>query len=98
MTDEDELASLRAEVTWLRALVDRLTGAGPPVAGNGSRIREATPERVPEARTTPRQPKGRRVRGGCSVPGCENPHRAQGYCARHYQMMKRGTLGESDRE
>ncbi len=29
---------------------------------------------------------------GCKVPGCEGSHRARGYCGKHYQMMKRGTL------
>lgn len=32
---------------------------------------------------------------GCKVPGCTSPHRARGYCARHYQMWKRGTLVEA---
>ena len=36
----------------------------------------------------------RRVRearkvGGCAVPGCEARHQAKGYCAKHYQRMKR---------
>ncbi len=28
----------------------------------------------------------------CSVKGCTNKHRAKGYCAKHYQQWKRGTL------
>lgn len=28
----------------------------------------------------------------CSVPGCTGKHRARGYCAKHYQQWKRGTL------
>lgn len=29
---------------------------------------------------------------GCGVPDCTGKHRARGFCARHYQMWKRGTL------
>ncbi len=29
---------------------------------------------------------------GCLVPGCGEPRRAKGYCAKHYQQWKRGTL------
>jgi hypothetical protein len=29
---------------------------------------------------------------GCKVPGCTAEHRARGFCGRHYQMWKRGTL------
>jgi hypothetical protein len=32
---------------------------------------------------------------GCRVPGCGAPLRAKGYCARHYQQWKRGTLAEA---
>lgn len=28
----------------------------------------------------------------CKVPGCNNPARARGFCARHYQRWRRGTL------
>lgn len=31
---------------------------------------------------------------GCKVDGCTNKHRARGYCAKHYQQLKRGTLEE----
>lgn len=29
---------------------------------------------------------------GCKVPGCESKHRARGFCAKHYQQWRRGTL------
>lgn len=29
----------------------------------------------------------------CKVDGCNDKHRAKGFCARHYQQHKRGTLG-----
>ena len=28
----------------------------------------------------------------CSIPGCGGKVRAKGYCAKHYQQAKRGTL------
>jgi len=28
----------------------------------------------------------------CTLDGCSNKHRARGYCAKHYQQWKRGTL------
>ena len=28
----------------------------------------------------------------CTVDGCDGKHRARGYCAKHYQQWKRGTL------
>lgn len=31
-------------------------------------------------------------RDGCAVPGCDGTHRARGFCARHYQQWKRGSL------
>jgi hypothetical protein len=31
-------------------------------------------------------------REDCKVPGCEDPGRARGFCARHYQKWRRGTL------
>jgi hypothetical protein len=31
-----------------------------------------------------------RTHDGCSVAGCENPHRARGYCGPHYQQAMRG--------
>ncbi|MCB9683919.1 MAG: hypothetical protein H6738_01805 [Alphaproteobacteria bacterium] len=35
------------------------------------------------------EPKGDHL---CQVDGCDKPVRAKGYCARHYQQWKRGTL------
>jgi chromosome segregation ATPase len=35
------------------------------------------------------KPKAEKV---CKVEGCTRPHRARGYCARHYQQWRRGTL------
>lgn len=32
----------------------------------------------------------------CSVSGCDEPRRAKGMCARHYQQAKRGRLDPSD--
>ena len=31
-------------------------------------------------------------REDCKVPGCDDPGRARGFCARHYQKWRRGTL------
>ena len=29
---------------------------------------------------------------GCSVEGCESKHRSKGFCSKHYQQWRRGTL------
>ncbi|MCB9758320.1 MAG: hypothetical protein H6739_00630 [Alphaproteobacteria bacterium] len=29
---------------------------------------------------------------GCGVPGCERAHRSRGFCSRHYQQWRRGSL------
>jgi hypothetical protein len=31
----------------------------------------------------------------CSVPGCNRPHVARGYCANHYQAARRGRLQQT---
>ncbi len=32
----------------------------------------------------------------CKVPGCENDHKAMGFCARHHRRWKRGRLPDFD--
>jgi hypothetical protein len=44
---------------------------------------EATP--TPAAATATAEP-------ACAVPGCTSPHRARGFCGKHYQQWKRGSL------
>lgn len=29
---------------------------------------------------------------GCSIEGCDRPHKAHGYCASHYQQFRRGEM------
>lgn len=36
--------------------------------------------------------KGRNM--GCKVKGCNNKHRSKGFCNKHYQQWRRGTLSE----
>lgn len=44
------------------------------------------------AKRTGKKPGRKKTAEGCKVDGCENGHRARGYCAKHYQQFKRGTL------
>jgi hypothetical protein len=67
---------------------------GDPLAG-------ASPQREPQVRLPypsemrEKNPKNEVTRHvGCSVEGCERPHRARGYCAMHYvRVMKTGEPG-----
>ena len=49
-----------------------------------------TPERGTE-RLVPMHDQSTPTRG-CSIPGCENPHKALGYCHRHHQQWWTGRL------
>lgn len=57
-----------------------------PVAAKAPKATKATKATRPAAPPTEADPEH------CTVPGCSNQHRARGYCAKHYQQWKRGTL------
>lgn len=70
----------------LAALVERLgqSDTGPSKA-------KAAPEKP---KVAPKAASKSSASGdSCTVDGCTNKHRARGYCAKHYQQFKRGTLG-----
>jgi hypothetical protein len=98
MREEDRL---RAENARLWALVETLQRAVDALARAGS---SGEPPEGAEARGGPRAWRERTkpaVPEGCAVEGCDRPYRAHGFCAKHYQRWKRGTLeavGESGRE
>jgi hypothetical protein len=66
----------------LAALEQRLAAAVPaaPPAGDAP---------APAPRPAPAPAPAARI---CKVPGCTNKVRARGFCARHYQQWRRGTL------
>lgn len=83
--EDEEITRQLAEVhERLQGLSDRvvalrqLVDAAPGAA--------AAPEQAERAAPAAEQDRG------CKVPGCTQEHRARGFCARHYQMWKRGTL------
>lgn len=55
----------------------------------------APAEQVPPTKPAPAKKKAapaKKKGKGCKVDGCDNKHRARGFCGRHYQMWKRNTL------
>lgn len=70
-------ATAEAAAEGISALEDRLEAAPAPVV-SATAAAPAAVEPTDDER--------------CSVPGCTGKHRARGYCAKHYQQWKRGTL------
>ena len=64
------------------ALVEKLGTAPAPAVAK----KKAAPKKAASKKTGEAAPEH------CSVDGCSNKHRARGYCAKHYQQWKRGTL------
>ena len=67
---------------------DGLTGLEEQLAALTEQLGSAATEAKPQKAST----SAKKADAGCKVPGCNNKHRARGYCAKHYQQSKRGTL------
>lgn len=98
---KDLLGQLNAAVAAnaaLAARVEALERAPQATAPAEAAAPEAAaPEAAPEAAPAPAAsaepaPAPEADRAGCKVPGCEDPIRSKGFCARHYQKWRRGSL------
>jgi hypothetical protein len=99
---EASLAALEARLTRLEA---SLTGRLPlkfdddnAFAGGATGITIAATDAAPagrEAAQGPPDQDSNHEAERCAVPGCTESPRARGYCARHYQKWRRGTLPEA---
>ncbi len=95
---EASLAALEARLARLEAsLTDRL----PPkfdddnaFSGGPSGVTGPAPDGTSSGRESAPEPSSNEAER-CAVPGCTDSPRARGYCARHYQKWRRGTLQEA---
>jgi hypothetical protein len=95
---EASLAALEARLTRLEA---SLTGRLPlkfdddnAFSGGPSGVTRASPDGSSSGREAAPEPSSNEAER-CAVPGCTDSPRARGYCARHYQKWRRGTLQEA---
>lgn len=98
----DELVSSKEVLTGAEARIAKAESLALEASGTASKAGEKTEEvskakapaqkQAPAKKDAPAQtalPVGDR---GCKVPGCDNKHRARGFCGKHYQMWRRNTL------
>lgn len=83
----DLVNNLRGQVTGttggIQRIVDQIETLSSRIDALEARITDGTPEEAPRSQTLT-----------CKVSGCDEPYRAKGFCARHYQQWKRGRLPE----
>ena len=101
---EDQVQDLMDRLDALEARVAAMEGAAQPVSSAGGITTEQLDARlaalvenlkVAPAPAPAPQPVAAPVparREKCKVDGCDDPGRARGFCARHYQKWRRGTL------
>ncbi len=77
----DDILAVRSSLDSAEAQVDRGTRTSKAAVKATQALKVATITPMPAAT-------------GCKVPGCTGSHRARGYCGKHYQMWKRGSLAE----
>ncbi|NCG18540.1 MAG: hypothetical protein GWP91_05965 [Rhodobacterales bacterium] len=85
-TAEAAADGLTAVEARMDALVEKLGTASAPTKKKPAAKKKAAPKKAASKKTGEAHPEN------CSVDGCDNEHRARGYCAKHYQQWKRGTL------
>ena len=96
---EDRLGEFEDRLDAIEARLDALEAA-PGAAQAPSGITEAQLEARLESLTESLKAAGATAapvatparREDCKVDGCDDPGRARGFCARHYQKWRRGTL------
>lgn len=82
-TIEDRFSALEARIA---ALEERPAAASPTASTPASTARDDAPGQAREASQPVAAAKV------CKVPECDEDPRARGFCARHYQQWRRGTL------
>ncbi len=95
-------AALEARIDALEARIDALEGLAERVAALEARLAEGpapATEEAPAAEAPAGEPTEAKAEepapedhATCRVPGCEGRVRARGFCGRHYQQWRRGTL------
>ena len=83
----DLVNNLRGQVTGttsgIQRIVDQIETLSARIDAMEARISDGPTMEAPRSQTLT-----------CKVEGCDEPYRAKGFCARHYQQWKRGRLPE----
>mgnify|MGYP004004133167 FL=1 len=87
LPSRSEVRDLRNKLERLETSVGEMTAALEGIRGQMTQVSEAASKARAAAplRTTAAEKL-------CQVDGCETKVRAKGYCGKHYQKWKRGTL------
>lgn len=87
LPSRSEVRDLRNKLERLETSVGEMTAALEGIRGQMTQVNEAASKARAAAplRTTAAEKL-------CQVDGCETKVRAKGYCGKHYQKWKRGTL------
>lgn len=86
----DAVVELRERTETVLDRARAATSAATASAAAAHTVSEAVDKLT--APRTPAKTTGKKVGKRCKVDGCDGAHRARGYCGRHYQMWRRGTL------
>jgi hypothetical protein len=103
---EDRLQDLEDRLDAFEERLNALESAGQPASSAGGITAEqldarlatlveglqSAPAPAPASAPAPQSAIVPARREKCKVPGCDDPGRARGFCARHYQKWRRGTL------
>jgi len=87
------IAALGEQIAALRALTGKKTQQIDSAAKEASEVAQAADAaKANLAKLSAPKAKTPAKNKGCKVPGCDGKHRAKGFCGKHYQMYRRGTL------
>jgi len=92
---EDQLAALKTQLAALQtdASAKPKRSTAKAAKAPAKRAKKTTAKKTTAKKTTAKKTAAKKTAAkACSVKGCKGTHRARGYCAKHYQQWKRGTL------